>query len=115
MPPEVIKFLQDVWDACELLNQFTARKSFLEYLQDALLRAGVEREFILIGEALAQAQKLEPSLENTITQFRRIIGFRNILVHGYASINNATVWGVVEKDLPVLKQEVETLLAVPGS
>jgi uncharacterized protein with HEPN domain len=96
-----------------LLQDFTRGKSFDEYQGDALLRAGVEREFIVIGEALLQGAKRDPSLAQAISALRQIVGFRNILVHGYAAIQDRTVWGVVENDLALLKQEVEALLAKP--
>ncbi len=114
MQPETAKFLEDVRMACELLQDFTRGKSFADYQADALLRAGVEREFILIGEALAQATKSEPTLHLSITGLPQIIAFRNILVHGYAIILNQSVWSVVENDLALLKKEVDALLAKAG-
>jgi uncharacterized protein YutE (UPF0331/DUF86 family) len=54
---------------------------------------------------------LEPSLSQFVSSLRQIVGFRNILVHGYAAIQNQTVWGVVENDLTPLQVEIETLLA----
>ena len=51
----------------------------------------------------------------TITGLRQIIGFRNVLVHGYAAIQDATVWGVVENDLARLNKEVADLLAQAGN
>ena len=114
MPPEVAKYLEDVRQACVLLQDFTRGKSFADYGANALLRAGVEREFILVGEALLQASKKESALGQSITSLPKIIGFRNILVHGYAVIQNQTVWSVVENDLALLKQEVEWLLKQAG-
>ncbi len=110
MPPEIAKYLQDVFMACQLLEQFTRGKSFSDYQVDALLRAGVEREFITIGEALMQADRIDSTAVRAITGLRQIVGFRNVLVHGYAAIQDATVWGVVENDLPMLKQEIQGLL-----
>ena len=45
-----------------------------------------------------------------ISEYTRIIAFRNILVHGYADIDDRIVWGIVESNLPALLQEVESLL-----
>ena len=114
MPPEIAKFFHDILSACRLLEDFTRGKSFAEYQTDDLLRAAVEREFITIGEALIQAERQHPGAVQAITNVRQIVGFRNVLVHGYAAIHHATVWGVVENDLPRLKQEVTDLLAEAG-
>lgn len=91
MPPEVAKFLEDVRQACVLLDSFTKSKSLADYANDALLRSAVERQFIIIGEAFVQAEKLEPKLHLSISAFRQIIGFRNLLVHGYAVVSHPTV------------------------
>ena len=45
-----------------------------------------------------------------ITDHRRIIAFRNILVHAYAQIDDRLVWGVVEANLPTLIAEIDALL-----
>jgi uncharacterized protein with HEPN domain len=103
--------LEDARLACQLLQEFTRGKSFADYQTDALLRAAVEREFIVVGEALLQAVKLAPTLEQSISELPQIVGFRNILVHGYAVIQDRTVWGVVENHLAALKVKIEALLA----
>jgi len=111
MPPEIARYLHDILLACRLLEDFSRGKSFVDYQADELLRAAVEREFITIGEALMQAERQDPAAVQVITNVRQIVGFRNVLVHGYAAIHHATVWGVLENDLPRLKQEVTDLLA----
>jgi uncharacterized protein YutE (UPF0331/DUF86 family) len=47
----------------------------------------------------------------TITGLPGIIAFRNILVHGYAQVQDQLVWGVFDEDLPRLVREVEALIA----
>lgn len=110
MLPEVLKYLFDIRQACELLNQFINGKSWDDYLNDVLLQSAVERQFMIIGEALFQAIKIDPSLSVAISGSRRIINFRHVMVHGYATIEPSTVWGVVESDLPVLESEIDTLV-----
>lgn len=73
-----------------------------------------ERQFTIIGEALREAEKLDPSLPTRVTAFRRIVDFRNILVHGYATVYDEGVWLIVQQHLPVLLSEVR-LLAGPSS
>lgn len=104
------KYLYDMKQACELLLQFTEGKTFADYSADPMLRSAVERQFEIVGEALAQALRLDPALATKITQTSRIIAFRNRLIHGYASIADATVWGIVETNLAALYHEVTALL-----
>jgi uncharacterized protein with HEPN domain len=111
MLPEVAKYLYDVRQACDLLNEFTQGKTLEDYQNDKLLRSAVERQFIIVGEALMQAEKLHPKLTFSVSVLRQIIGFRNVLVHGYAVIKHQTVWGIFQHDLPVLRKEVEDILA----
>jgi len=76
-----------------------------------LLRSAVERQFEILGEAVTRLSKIKKELAGQIPNHRRIIGFRNQLIHGYDTIKDAIVWDIVKKDLPVLMQEIENLLA----
>ncbi len=111
MQREVAKYLYDVLKACRLIERFVIGKSFADYESDEMLRAAVEREFIIIGEALTQAEKLDRTAVDSLTGKKAIIGFRNVLVHAYSIIRDDMVWGAVENHLPKLIREVQTLLA----
>ena len=52
---------------------------------------------------MAQLARIDPASASEIKEFRRIIGFRNILIHGYAEIDHRIVWGVLETKLPVFQ------------
>jgi uncharacterized protein with HEPN domain len=93
------------------LTQFTVSKTFDDYTRDAMLRAAVEREFEIIGEAISRLAKLDQSLLARISEHRRIVAFRNILIHGYADVDDRLVWDVVETKLPILCREIATLLS----
>ncbi len=114
MPHDPRKLLEDVRQATARIQQFTASASADEYGQSELLRSAVERQFEIAAEALNRLLKLAPELATKITEYRRIIDFRNLLNHGYDLIDDAIVWGVVQKDVPVLHCEVEALLAGLG-
>jgi len=81
------------------------------YSRDALLRSAVERQFEILGESLARLSKIKKDFAGQILNHRKIIGFRNQLIHGYDTIKDAIVWDIVKIDLPVLMQEIEDLLA----
>ena len=109
-PLEVRKYLFDIGQACDLLARFTAGKTIVDYAGDPLLRSAVERQFEVVGEALNQAIRLDPSLAAQITDTVRIIAFRNRLIHGYASVSDEVVWVILGTSLPTLRREVEALL-----
>ncbi len=107
---EAKKYLYDMRQAAALLAQFAAGKHFADYAADAMLSAAVEREFEIIGEALGQLARLDAELAAGISEHRAIVAFRNILIHGYAEVDDRLVWDVVETKLPVLIHEIDALL-----
>jgi len=111
LPREIRKYLFDIREAGDLITGFTEGKTYADFHADRMLRSAVERQFEVIGEALNQAIRCEPSLGGTITDASRIIAFRHRLIHGYATVSDEVVWGVLETSLPVLLREVNRLLA----
>lgn len=113
MRPDARERLEHVVDAGESILEFTREKSFDDYHRDRMLRSAVEREFTIIGEALREATRSDASIEPKITEFRRVIDFRNVLVHDYMVIFDEGVWLVIVTKLPILLAEVRALLADP--
>ena len=107
-------FLWDARNAAEAIARFTRDKTFEAFLADDLLRAAVERQFEIIGEALRQLSQVAPALAAQIPDLRWIVAFRNILVHGYTAINYENVWRVVRMELPGLRGALTALLADEG-
>lgn len=66
--------------------------------------------FVVIGEAINQLHKLEPAVAEKISEWPRIIAFRNQLIHGYGVIKNEITWDIVEHKLGVLRAEVREML-----
>lgn len=110
MTLEIKKYLHDVRRATYLLEAFTSEKTFADYEADAMFRAAVEREFEIKGEAMSRLAALDEATASRITNYQRIISFRNVLIHGYADVDNRLVWGVLEANLPTLANEVDALL-----
>ena len=108
-------FLWDIGDAADAIASFTENRSFRDYASDRMLRSAVERQFEILGEAMNQLARIDLALAERIPDFRRVIGFRNMLIHAYDRIDAAVVWRVVEHDLPPLRGAVAALLAEVGS
>ncbi|MFZ5585352.1 MAG: DUF86 domain-containing protein [Thermodesulfobacteriota bacterium] len=108
---EAKKYLEDIRQAADLVMQFTQGKSLADFSEDFLLRSAVERQLEIIGEAINRLHKTEPQVAEQIKDYRRIISFRNILIHGYDLVDNRLVWSVVTTKVPPLAERVKALLA----
>ncbi len=104
------KFIYDALQAARLVEKFIHGKALSEYTSDDLLRSAVERQLITIGEALNSLSQLAPKIADRISNYRRIVGFRNIIVHGYDIVEYETVWGIIKSHLPILHGELDILL-----
>jgi uncharacterized protein with HEPN domain len=114
MQRDAVAFLQDVVDACDAIVSVLSGVEFDEYHATRLLRSAVEREFTIIGEAVAVLSRLDPPLFARLTHGRRIVDFRNQLTHAYLHVDDRIVWLIARDDVPVLRAECEALLAEVG-
>jgi uncharacterized protein with HEPN domain len=94
-----------------LLRTVTTNRNFEDYAGNELLRSAVERKFEVMGEALTRIRRDEPSVLSQIHDHRDIISFRNILIHGYDSIDYRIVWGVIQDDLDRLLDDATRLIS----
>ena len=111
MRPDPRVLLADIDRAGADIQRFTEGMDGTAYAGDPRTQAAVERKFEIIGEALNRLHQVRPDLAERIPRYRRIIDFRNLLIHGYASVSPGRVWDYAENHLPELRRIVETLLA----
>lgn len=109
-----------LWDIChaaDAVAAFTRGKALADYKENLFLRSAVERQLIILGEAVVQLSKLTPELADRIPERGAIISFRNLLIHGYAAVVDEIVWEVVENDLPALRSSAARLIEelTPGT
>ncbi len=110
MSEKVLKCLYDIRFAIEEIDSFFAnrQKSFIAYSGDILLKRGIERNLEIIGEAVNRILKEEPDIR--VAHARRIIGLRNQIIHGYDTVSDENIWGIIVNHIPALKKEVDTLI-----
>jgi uncharacterized protein with HEPN domain len=101
------KILSDILQAIELIESFVVDvKDFDDYLIDRKTQSAVERQLGIIGEALNKFEKLFP--DSQISNARKIVGFRNRLIHTYDSVDPSMVWAILKNHLGPLKDEVKS-------
>ena len=113
MGNDVNIILDDILNAISEIESFfeTREKRFDIYISDICLKRAVERNITIIGEAMNRLLKISSNVN--ITAARRIVDTRNYVIHGYDSVTDEIICGIVIRHLPVLKKEVSRLLNTP--
>ena len=114
MAREPAAYLWDIQHAGNAVMDFLQGVAFEQFATDLLLRSAVERQLQNMGEPLAQLGRLDPDLAKQVPDHRAVIGFRNVLVHGYATLDQQVVWKVIQRDLPELPRAVDAALTSLG-
>ena len=110
MNEKVLKCLYDIKIAIDEIYLFleTGPRDFNNYKQNFLFKRAIERNLAIIGEAMNRILKEDPDFP--FDNARRIIGLRNQIIHGYDSVSDENIWGIITIHLPGLKAEIERLI-----
>ncbi len=79
------------------------------FLKSRLKQDAVIRNFEIMGEAAKQLSDKVKQAHPTIP-WKRIAGFRDVLIHDYMGVDVEEVWKIVERDLSGLKEKIGFLL-----
>ena len=82
--------------------------SFSQYLDDIKTQSAVERQLAIIGEAVGKLK--QENSDFALSNAKKVIDFRNRLIHSYDNIDCSIVWVVIKKHIPLLKQEIQNIL-----
>ncbi|MDL5047490.1 DUF86 domain-containing protein [Oscillatoria amoena NRMC-F 0135] len=108
MPHKIEKLVLDIKLAIQEIELFIDGKSYEDFNGERLLQVAVEREFEIIGEALHRIQTIDKErLAVVVPEYRKIIGLRNVIAHGYDVIDNEALWDLAVNKLPDLKNAIE--------
>jgi uncharacterized protein with HEPN domain len=112
MPHNIKKYLFDIQQAIEQIETFLKGKTYKDFTSESILQSAVERQFEIIGEALYRIRKLNEAYLSKIPDANKIIGFRNVIIHGYDIVDSQIVWDAVKFNLPKLKAEINNLMQI---
>ena len=110
MENEIKSWLFDIMNSIEEIESFFADrpKKFEDYQKDIRTKRAVERNIEIIGEAMNRILKEDYEIE--ISNSRKIVDVRNRIIHGYDSVSDDIIWGIVIKYIPTLKVEIAKYL-----
>ncbi|MFS0647138.1 DUF86 domain-containing protein [Siminovitchia sp. 179-K 8D1 HS] len=101
--------MEDIYAAAVKIESFTKGLSYDDFLDNDLVSDAVIKNILVIGEATKNIPE-EIRKRNQHIEWRKMAGMRDMMIHGYFSINYRIVWDVVQNKIPVLKQQIQKLL-----
>lgn len=107
---DIKTWLYDILNAIIEIESFLPgpRRDFDEFQADLKTKRAVERNIEIIGEAMSRILNKDGSIE--LSNSRKIVDTRNRIIHGYDSVSDDIIWGIILNHLSVLKTEVQNLL-----
>lgn len=113
MDSDTKAWLYDILNSINEIESFflDTPKTFAAYKSDLRTRRAVERNIEIIGEAMGRILKHDRSVQ--ISNSRKLVDVRNRIIHGYDSVSDEVIWGIVVRHLPQLHKEAEKLLVEP--
>lgn len=111
MDNNIKTWLFDILSSINEIESYFVNQSmqFQNYQKDLRTKRAVERNIEIIGEGMNRI--LKENSEIQISDSRKIVAVRNRIIHGYDSVSDEVIWGIVIKQLPILKAEVEKMLS----
>ncbi len=102
-------FLNHILDSCKNIIEFTINVDYQTFINKRLLQSAVIRELEIIGEA---EKNLTDSIKKDSKEipWKKLTGMRDILIHGYFTVDLKEVWNTVKKDISILKIGIEKIL-----
>jgi len=109
MQPKLLKYILDVESIIEEIESIKRKthNKFNNFSEDIILQRAIERDLEIIGEAIRKIIEINPNIK--ITSSKNIIGLRNIISHAYDSVEPEMLWGIIQKNIPVLANEIQKL------
>jgi uncharacterized protein with HEPN domain len=105
--------LTHILDAIEEIEKYTSTASLDDFLDNSMMQFASIKQIEIIGEA-ANYISDETKVKFTDIEWRQIIGLRHILVHEYFGIDSQLIWQIITKDIPNLKEAIQSAVASAG-
>lgn len=100
-----ILFVEDILDSIDKIESYIKNLSYDDFIDNQMVIDAVIRNLEIIGEAANNIPKNIRN-KNSNIPWKRIIGLRNIVIHGYFGIDLSIIWEIITKNLPKTKPSI---------
>lgn len=102
-------FVEDILESVDKIERYVKGISYDNFVENEMIIDAVIRNLEVIGEASKNIPENIREQYTTIP-WRRIIGLRNIMIHGYFGIDLSIIWVIITKNLPETKPSIVEML-----
>ena len=102
-------FVEDILESVDKIERYVKGMSYDNFVENEMIIDAVIRNLEVIGEASKNIPENIREQYTTIP-WRRIIGLRNIMIHGYFGIDLSIIWEIITKNLPETKPSIVEML-----
>lgn len=102
-------FVEDILESVDKIERYVKGISYDNFVENEMIIDAVIRNLEVIGEASKNIPENIREQYTTIP-WRRIIGLRNIMIHGYFGIDLSIIWEIITKNLPETKPSIVEML-----
>lgn len=109
MQPKILKYLLDIQSVIQEIEIVKAKtnNNFKVFQSDIIIQKAAERDLEIIGEAIRKIIDIDSSVK--ISSAKNIIGLRNIISHAYDSVEPEMIWGIIQRNTPILAKEINKI------
>lgn len=99
-------YLDDILEAIQKIESYTVSLTFEDFSKNSMATDAVIRNLEIIGEA---AKNIPPEMRGNYpsVEWKKIAGFRDIIVHAYWNVSLPIIWEIVKVKIPELKIALE--------
>jgi len=109
MKRDVLLFIEDILDSIKKIERFSEELDEKDFIGDELRQNAIVRQLEVIGEAVKNIP-YEFRKKYLNVEWRKIAGFRDVLIHAYFGADISRIWKVVKEDLPTLKKNIKEIM-----
>ena len=107
-------YLEDIHLSMKRILDYAEGMDILKFKQSYITVDAVVRNFEIIGEALNRIKTIDYDMLTRIDNWREIIGFRNVIAHGYDVVEDKIVWESIINDIPLLLNQLKDIAIYNG-
>jgi uncharacterized protein with HEPN domain len=102
-------YLDDILDSTIRILEYSENMDLQDFVSNRMAYDAILRNLEIIGEGVknvpADVRTRYPQVE-----WRRIAGLRDVMAHTYYSLDDETLWNVVQTEVPVLRQHIQRII-----